>query len=72
METNASGYTIKMFDVQKSRARNFMSLFASIWGLKPINIFLSRIFDKDNLDVLLQMDLRLSRMIILHIFEMFS
>ena len=33
MQTNASGYTIKMFDVQKSRARNFMSLFASI--LRP-------------------------------------
>ena len=67
MQTNASGYTIKMFDVQKSRARNFMSLFASIWGLKPINISLYRIFDKDNLDILLQMDLRLRRIIVVHL-----
>ena len=67
MQTNASGYTIKMFDVQKSRARNFISLFASIWGLKPINISLYRIFDKENLDILLQMDLRLRRMIILYL-----
>ena len=67
MQTNASGYTIKMFDVQKSRARNFMSLSASIWGLEPINISLYRIFDKDNLDILLQMDLRLRRIIIVHL-----
>ena len=67
MQTNASGYTIKMFDVQKTQARNFMSLSASIWGLKPINISLYRIFDKENLDILLQMDLRLRRMIILHL-----